>query len=376
MPQPPRNSPPFPPGLRAALLAWYRGHRRDLPWRRTRDPWAILASELMLQQTRVETVIPRFEEFLARFPTPGACAAAGEDAVLAAWAGLGYYRRARALYAAARRIVDGGWPRDAAGLRELPGVGPYTAAAVASIAFGEPVPVVDGNVVRVAARLLALEEDPARGEGARRVRWLAGELLDPDSPGDSNQALMELGATVCLPRNPRCAACPLAPACRARRQGKPEGWPRPARRPRAVPVVRAAVLLARDMAPGRLLFRRVPDGAHNAGLLEIPFVELSRGRPGAETQAPPPTPRTRKRAEELFAESGLPCRLGEFAGTVRHAITRHRIRVLAWWGAPRPGLSRDLPADHAWLRPDEAVGRGVPAATRRLLELAGFRPRR
>jgi len=378
MPHPPRSSPSTPPGPpvpRARLLAWYRERHRDLPWRGTRDPWAILVSELMLQQTRVETVVPRYREFLARFPTPEACATAGEDAILAAWAGLGYYRRARALHAAAERIARDGWPGDAAGLRRLPGVGPYTAAAVASIAFGEPVPVVDGNVTRVAARLLALDEDPTRGEGARRVRALARALLDPAAPGDANQALMELGATVCRPRGPRCRECPLAPGCRARVKGEPERWPRLPARPATVAVTRAAVLLPREDVPDRLLFRRVPEGAHNAGLLELPFVELHRGRPGARARGPRPTARTRQRAEALLVEAGLPCRLGEFAGEVRHGITNHRIRVLAWWGEPGPGLSRDLPPGHEWLTSGEALRRGVPAATRRLLELAGFTPR-
>ncbi len=378
MPHPPRNASstlPGPAALRAALLAWYRKSHRDLPWRRTRDPWAILVSELMLQQTRVETVVPRFGEFLARFPTPAACAEAGEDAVLAAWAGLGYYRRARALHAAAVRIARDGWPRDAAGLRALPGVGPYTAAAVASIAFGEPVPVVDGNVTRVASRLLALDGDPTRGEGARRVRKMAGELLDRAAPGDANQALMELGATVCLPRGPRCGECPLAPGCRARARGEPERWPRLPARPATIPVTRAAVLLAREDAPGRLLFRRAPEGGHNAGLFELPFVELFRGRPGARARGPRPTARTRERAEALLAGAGVDCRLGEFAGEVRHGITNHRIRVLGWRGEPGPGLARGLPPGHLWLAPAEALRRGVPAATRRLLALAGFRPR-
>ena len=356
---------------RGALAAWYRRRRRDLPWRRTRDPWAILVSEAMLQQTRVEAVVDRFEAFLARFPSPAACAAAEEEDVLGAWAGLGYYRRARALREAARRIAGGGWPRDAAGLRALPGVGPYTAAAVASIAFGEPVPVVDGNVVRVLARVLALEADPTRGAGARAIRQAAGELLDPGAPGDANQALMELGALVCRPREARCAECPLAPACRARAAGVPLRWPRLPARPAAIPVVRAAALLVCPGGSGELLFRRVPEGAHNAGLLELPWVELFRGKAGSRARGPGASATARARAEAAFREAGLPCRLAAWRGSVRHVITRHRIRVLAWEGTPGSALARRLPPGHAWLAPAEALEAGVPAATRKLLELAG-----
>lgn len=190
----------------ARLLAWYDRIRRDLPWRRTRDPWAIWVSEVMLQQTRVETAIPYFERFLIRFPDPAALAAAPIEEVLAQWSGLGYYRRARQLHGAAREVVErGGLPRSSAELERLPGIGPYTAAAIASIAFGEPVPVLDGNVVRVAARLSAEPEDPSRAAARGRLLAVAATLLEISRPGDSNQALMELGATVCLPKSPRIA---------------------------------------------------------------------------------------------------------------------------------------------------------------------------
>ncbi len=375
MPHPPRaTTASHPADRRAALLAWYREHRRDLPWRRTRDPWAILVAEAMLQQTRVETVVRRYDDFLARFPTPGACADAGEEAVLAAWAGLGYYRRARSLHRAACRIAREGWPRTAGELRRLPGIGPYTAAAVASIAFGEPVPVVDGNVIRVAARLMALDEDPTRGKGARRVRALAAGLLDPEAPGDANQALMELGATVCLPRDPRCPGCPLAPSCRGRAAGGPERWPRLPARAAAVPLVRAAALLRGRGTRETFLFRRVPEGEHNAGLWELPSVELFRGRPGSRARGPGPSARTRSRVAHLLREAGLPSRLEEFVGEIRHGITRYRVRLLAWRGVPGTGFPDPLPRDHAWWTAEEALERGVPAATRKVLARAGLLP--
>jgi A/G-specific adenine glycosylase len=200
-----------PTEFRSALLCWYRANRRDLPWRKTRDPYAIWVSEIMLQQTRVVAVIEYFERFMRQFPTVEALAAADEDRVLAAWSGLGYYRRARSLHAAARKIVGefgGEVPKTCATLLELPGVGRYTSAAIASISFGEPVAVVDGNVERVLERL----DGVARS--GDRVWTRAQELLAPRSAGDWNQAMMELGATVCTTVAPLCDACPVQRWCK------------------------------------------------------------------------------------------------------------------------------------------------------------------
>ena len=207
--------------LRQRLLAWYEGNRRDLPWRRTRDPYAIWISEIMLQQTRVAAVVDRYEAFLQRFPTVRALGRAEEAEVLALWSGLGYYRRARMLHRAAQVVVsdlDGVMPGTAAGLRELPGIGAYTSAAIASIAYGEPLAVVDGNVERVVQRLAGWGSELPRGQAklAQEIVQMAGALLDPVRPGDFNQAMMELGATVCLPRNPQCLTCPIYAHCRTR----------------------------------------------------------------------------------------------------------------------------------------------------------------
>jgi A/G-specific adenine glycosylase len=204
--------------LRARLLAWYDRHRRDLPWRRTHHPYRVWVSEIMLQQTRVAAVLGHYREFLRRFPSLRRLAAARPESVLAAWSGLGYYRRARALHAAARVLVrenGGRFPRTAEAWRELPGVGRYTAAAIASIAFQEPVGVVDGNVERVLRRLLGKKRRFA-GSGMWQA---ANALLSPSRPGDFNQAMMELGATVCLPKSPKCPQCPLARWCRTRGAG-------------------------------------------------------------------------------------------------------------------------------------------------------------
>ena len=204
------------PALRSALLRWYERHRRDLPWRGSRDPYAIWVSEIMLQQTRVAAVVERYQAFMKRFPTVFALAVAPEQEVLALWSGLGYYRRARMLHKAARVVAStaaGLMPKTAAELRSLPGIGAYTAAAIASIAYNEPVAVVDGNVERVLCRLAGWN---ANGGHARKVEALAARLLDQTRPGDFNQAMMELGATVCLPRNPHCPGCPIAEHCKTR----------------------------------------------------------------------------------------------------------------------------------------------------------------
>jgi A/G-specific adenine glycosylase len=210
------------------LLSWFDRQRRDLPWRHTRDPYCIWLSEVMLQQTRVETVIPYYEKFLARFPTLESLAEADLSEVLAHWSGLGYYRRARQLHAAAQAVRDrhgGEIPQSVAGLESLPGVGAYTAAAVASIAFGVAAPVLDGNVERVLTRRLALAENP-KSRAVRLVLLEEGaRLLSESRPGDSNQALMELGATLCAPQRPRCLFCPLLAGCRAAAQGDQERYP-------------------------------------------------------------------------------------------------------------------------------------------------------
>jgi len=250
--------------IRRALSAWYRRSARDLPWRRTKDPYAVWVSEVMLQQTSVATVTPRWRRFLSRFPDVGALARASEREVLAEWSGLGYYTRARNLRRAARAVAAAGaFPGSAASLRTLPGVGPYTAAAVASICFGEAAAVVDGNVVRVLSRLFALRVDPKAPRGLARIRERAEALLDRAAPGDFNQAVMELGATVCSPRAPTCGACPLRRSCAAARQGRPERYPMAVKR-KATTALRFVTGLARrrgrlvlvedrDLVPGQLV---------------------------------------------------------------------------------------------------------------------------
>jgi len=210
------TAPPETRRFRRLLLNWYDENARDLPWRRTQDPYAIWVSEIMLQQTRVNAVAEHYAHFMQRFPTLAALAEASEDEILACWSGLGYYRRARMLHRAARFVVQelhGKLPKTAAELRSLPGIGEYTSAAIASIGFGEPVASIDGNVARVLTRVRGWTE---RTAGAMKIRKAAADLLDGDRPGDFNQAMMELGAMVCLPRGPLCLQCPVADLCATR----------------------------------------------------------------------------------------------------------------------------------------------------------------
>jgi A/G-specific adenine glycosylase len=239
-----------PEQVRTALLAWYERSRRDLPWRRTSDPYAIWVSEIMLQQTRVAVVVERYNAFMARFATIAALAGASEQEVLALWSGLGYYRRARMLHKAAQLIAAerrGILPQTATELRSLPGIGEYTSAAIASIAHGERIAVVDGNVERVLCRLAGWDaHDSKESAGLRtQIEKLAARLVDPERPGDFNQAMMELGATVCLPRNPQCLICPLKENCRTRGEHKT------APRPQAVQRKAAFALCLRARQNGR-----------------------------------------------------------------------------------------------------------------------------
>jgi A/G-specific adenine glycosylase len=254
------------PAFREKLLGWYDAHARDLPWRKDRDPYRVWVSEIMLQQTRVAAVIEHYHKFLRRFPTVQKLAASREASVLAAWSGLGYYRRARMLHAAAKVVTGkyrGMFPSTAAGLQELPGIGRYTAAAIASIAFGEAVAVVDGNVERVLERL--------GGERLSNEKiWQAAEdLLDRRRPGDFNQAMMELGATVCTPRSPACLTCPVMDLCATR--GEMAGAPK------ASWQKRREIHYALDCRDGSVfLVRRARDARLMAGMWELPEVTASR----------------------------------------------------------------------------------------------------
>lgn len=262
------------PEFRRALLAWYDREQRQLPWRTEPAPYRTLVSELMLQQTQVQTVIPYFERFLARFPNPQALADAQEEEVLKHWQGLGYYRRARYLQAAARQIVadhQGRFPGDKAAIDALPGVGDYTAAAVASIGFGLPYACVDGNVIRVFSRLFAIDGDTATGAVKKDIQTKAQHLLDPERPGDFNQAVMELGATRCSPRQPSCLACPVADHCTVHQKGLDvHTFPFKSKKVKPAKIEYQALFL---YAPGRFLLAKRPEKGLMASMWELPAQE-------------------------------------------------------------------------------------------------------
>jgi A/G-specific adenine glycosylase len=347
---------------RSALLGWYRASRRDLPWRRTRDPYAIWISEAMLQQTRVETVVPYWERFLARFPTVRDLAEAPADAVLGAWAGLGYYSRARNLQRAAREIVErfgGALPEEPEALESLPGIGRYTAGAVASIAFDRPAPVVDGNVARVLARLCGIREDVGAAAGKRRLWQAAEELVAGEAPGDLNQALMELGATLCLPRAPRCEACPVARRCEARAAGDAETLPVKARKraPRAVEGVAALVLRA-----GKALAVRRPPSGLLGGLWDLPGAELA---PGEDPQV------GIERA--LAAGVGLRVSRARRIGAVDHVFTHRVLQLHVFRADAGTGRVRRVGFDaHRWVLPEALARLPHGALTGKALAVLGM----
>lgn len=314
----------------ARLVQWFAVAGRELPWRRTRDPYAIWVSEVMLQQTQVATVIPYYERWLDRFPDVATLAEAAEEEVLALWAGLGYYSRARALWRAARHVREtrgGRLPGTARGWAELPGVGPYTAGAVASLAYGEPVPAVDGNAERVLCRLLALRGDPRRAPAAGSIRAAAEALLAHAPPAALNQALMELGATLCAPRSPRCGACPVRQACRAAGLGLQEELPERSTRPEPV-ARRMAVAVA--LCSGCVYLTR-SSGPWWRGLWVLPTSDLGEGEE--------PAAGAERLARGLLP--GLAC-AGEPLPEVRHAVTRYRIRLFPYrFHAPESALDGD-----------------------------------
>jgi len=291
-----------------------------MPWRGTRDPYRIWVSEVMLQQTQVAIVTPYYKSFLERFPTLERLARAREDEVLAAWAGLGYYRRARHLHAAAREVVRdhaGRVPEDADRFGRLPGVGRYTTAAVLSIAFDRPLAVLDGNVARVLSRHFALPASYRDASGARRLWALAQTHVPMRDPGDWNQAVMELGATVCLPRAPRCRDCPLRATCRALALNRVAAFPPTAPRRATERVRRAIAVIEHD---GRVLMIR-REGRLLAGLWEPPGLDLDYG-----TEAGP-------RLRAMLRDLGVSARLRREEETLRHTITHRRIEVEVWRGA-------------------------------------------
>lgn len=351
---------PIPPARRTALrrrlLAWYDAGHRDLPWRfpqRAADPYRVWVAEVLLQQTQVRAAVPYYRRFVARFPSLEALAAAREDEVLALWSGLGYYARGRNLHAAARQALarHGALPASLEALRALPGFGPYTAGAVASIAFAIPAAAVDGNVARVLARLFLVDGEPAGAPFRRRIDALAGALVDPVRPGDLNQALMELGATVCGKPTPACARCPVAGLCAARAEGREREVPQPRRRPGRLAVTVACALVERG---GALLFVRRPAEGLFGGLWSPPSAEVA---PQAD-----PGPALRRAVRESH---GISLRVGAEVAACQRTLT-HRDLTLRAFRCEARGRLDPGPAVR-FVEPVDLGGLGVPAAIRELL---------
>ncbi len=352
--------------IRRRLLAWYESHARDLPWRRASDPYAVWVSEVMLQQTRVSVVIGYFERWMKLFPSVVHLARASEDDVLHAWQGLGYYSRARRLREGARFVCDnygGQLPADVERLLEIPGVGPYSAGAIASIAHGTRAPIVDGNVVRVLCRLFGLRGDPAKAALGKTLWRLAGELVPEERPADFNQALMELGATVCTPRRAQCFGCPLAKSCVALREGLVDVLPETAARPEPTRVESEAALIQKN---GRWLVLRLPaDAPRWAGMWSFPSTERSAGEPaGAAAE---------RAARELC---GIEVRSGRELTRIDYQVTRFRIQMVAFLcdGSNRVSTAKGSGAELAWRRPGELAALAMPVAQRKLARLVSSAP--
>ena len=307
------------PGFPAALLTWYAQQARDLPWRGNPDPYAIWVSEVMLQQTRVETVIPYFQRWLDRFPGIAELAHAPQQEVLALWEGLGYYSRARNMHRAAQIIMtewNGALPRDPQALARLPGIGPYTAGAIASIAFGLDAPALDGNIRRVLARVYDVAEPVSSSAGKKRLWELAITNLPAGKAGDYNQALMDLGATICTPRAPDCLRCPLARMCLSLAAGNQEGRPASASRAPIPHYLVTAAVIRRDHL---VLIAQRPEQGLLGGMWEFP---------GGKLQPDEDLVTCLKR--EIGEELGVEIEVDERLGTYKHAYTHFRVTLHAY----------------------------------------------
>jgi A/G-specific adenine glycosylase len=350
--------------VRSRLVAWYAGSYRPLPWRVDRDPYRILVSETMLVQTTVAAVVPFYERFLARFPTIRDLADADEADVLKAWEGLGYYRRARQLHAAARAVVldhGGTIPDDAESLLALPGVGRYIAGAILSFAFGRAAPIVEANTQRVLARWLAWDDDLRSGRSQARLWEAAARIVPDDDPATFNQAFMELGALVCIPRNPLCLTCPVAADCLARQTGRQDKVPVVAPRPAPLEVAEACVVVVDG---DRVLVVRRGAGSLWEGFWEFPTIHLAGPDPARRGFGVPVA-----LAEGVRRLTGLSTSVGPVATAVKFGVTKHRVRLDVHLarrleGEPRPGPGL---VDARWSTLAELESLTRSSATRRVL---------
>jgi A/G-specific adenine glycosylase len=349
--------------FRRRLLTWYDKHARDLPWRRSRDPYRVWVSEVMLQQTTVAAVKPYFERFLAALPTVQLLAAADEQSVLRLWEGLGYYRRARALHAAAKLIVGehrGRFPRDVAILMTLPGIGRYTAGAIASFAFDVPAPILEANTIRLLSRLVGYRDDPAKSAGQRLLWQTAEELLPRKDVAGFNQALMELGSLVCTPREPKCPACPVAACCTAFKLGLQERIPAATRKLELTAVREAAVVVRRN---GSVLLRQCPAGERWAGLWDFPRFAV---------EAEGPLLVRDELVLKVREQTGIEVQPAGLLKTLKHGVTRFRITLECYEARPVGGRVRTS-ADRnvRWLPVGELGELPLSVTGRKLARLIG-----
>jgi A/G-specific adenine glycosylase len=343
--------------FRRLLLDWYRSHHRPLPWRSTRNPYSIWVSEVMAQQTQIKTVIPYYLAFMKRFPDVKRLAGADLQAVLKAWEGLGYYARARNLHRAAGRVMEihkGKIPGDWKRFQDLPGVGDYIASAVLSIAFGHPHAVVDGNVKRVLSRVMKIDV-PVNGPGGHKTfKAGAQALLDPEHPGNCNQAVMELGALVCTPRSPDCPACPVRDLCRAHGHGVVEEYPKRIER-RPVPEHRIALGVVRKN--GRVLITQRPAEGLLGGLWVFPG---GRIEPGETARA--------ACSRTIGHKVNLDIRVGKKITRVRHAYSHFKIVADIFWCDYLSGrVRRKGPVAHRWIRISEIDRYPFPGANHKFI---------
>jgi A/G-specific adenine glycosylase len=331
--------------MHSELLTWYDSAKRDLPWRRTSDPYAIWVSEIMLQQTQVSTVIPYWEAWMRSFPTIADLARADEEQVLSLWQGLGYYRRCRLLLDGARHVAKAGLPTSAAEWRSVPGVGPYTAGAIASIAQSEPAALVDGNVERVYSRLTS---DGATGPELNKNAWdWARSAVHHERPGDWNQALMELGATICTPVAPACVRCPLRGECAALATNRVSELPTKQAKPKAKYLHHVVWI---PVFEGRLGLRQIPKDSWWEGMWEFPRAEVAKSDLGEEPCA----------LREMVGDGWV-----QYIGTVKHTVTNHRIAIAAHL-VRCDSLSEVL----VWKSREELPAIPMPAPQRKVLKLA------
>lgn len=358
--------------FRSALRRWHTHHGRDLPWRNCRDPYKVWISEIMLQQTTVAAVKPYFERFLKRFPSVPALASAKEEDVLHLWQGLGYYSRARNLRKAAQAIIanDGDFPDSVEELLSLPGIGRYTAGAIVSFAFDRPAPILEANTLRLYCRLLGFRDDPRSTSGQQTLWSFAENLVPTKSPGEFNQALMDLGATVCTPTDPRCDDCPVASCCRALAERATAEIPAPKRRPEITETHEAYVAIE---SAGRYLIYRRPEGQRWAGMWDFPRFELPTTRTSGEREgvSPPVSSKQTKHRKhqgpngtpfadaQRFLERRIATEFGprvtiiERLTQLKHSVTRFRITLDCWLAEANGDSDLTTPHPTAWVAPSE-----------------------